>query len=265
MQRSEYHGAGRHSRGFTLIELLVVVAIIVILVAILLPSLGQARQQGQRVACASGMRQIGLIQRMYADENSYYMPSVLWGANQIIVNLRDGSSKTGWIQTYFTSFKALRCPSIPPSDLEAASSYYRDPTFPISTYIFVGATGNRSPANSSLSINGMSLTSASTQAYPAAPLTRLNHCGQSISGYGGGSEYFGTLYYPPEYAQPILVEMLTITDKTQKYVKSYEGKYMIGNHRSSAQNIVYADGHAEWKTIAQMLPRYSDYYNRIWW
>ena len=56
-------------RGFTLIELLVVVAIIAILMAILIPTLNRAREQGKRVACLSNLKQFGLAWIMYADDN----------------------------------------------------------------------------------------------------------------------------------------------------------------------------------------------------
>ncbi len=59
--------------GFTLVELLVVVSIIALLVSILLPSLGGARQMTLRVLCAGNMRQIDLAMNMYLhDYNDTY-------------------------------------------------------------------------------------------------------------------------------------------------------------------------------------------------
>lgn len=56
MNRSEVVAGFRTPRGFTLVELLVAVAIIVLLVSILLPSLKKVREQTRTAMCTANPR-----------------------------------------------------------------------------------------------------------------------------------------------------------------------------------------------------------------
>lgn len=62
--------------GFTLIELLVVILIIAAIVAILLPSLTQARRSAQAAYCLNNLRQIAAGMAMYVDEHGGVYPTV---------------------------------------------------------------------------------------------------------------------------------------------------------------------------------------------
>ena len=57
-------------KGFTLIELLVVIAIIAVLAAILFPVFLTAKENGRRAACFSNIRQFGLAQMQYCEDNN---------------------------------------------------------------------------------------------------------------------------------------------------------------------------------------------------
>lgn len=59
-------------RGFTVIELLVVISLIVLLTAILLPSLQNSRRQAKATRCASNIRQLTLGLINYETENETF-------------------------------------------------------------------------------------------------------------------------------------------------------------------------------------------------
>ena len=65
----------RSKRGFTLIELLVVVAIIALLIAILLPSLGQARKRANMITCMTNQRALVSSYRLYFQESGTVLHS----------------------------------------------------------------------------------------------------------------------------------------------------------------------------------------------
>jgi len=57
-------------KAFTLVELLVVISIIALLLAILMPSLSKAREQGRRVVCLSNTKQLSLAMMVYTEDNA---------------------------------------------------------------------------------------------------------------------------------------------------------------------------------------------------
>ena len=60
--------------AFTLVELLVVIGIIAVLMGILLPTLGKAREQARALKCMSNLRQWAMAINMYCDSNKGSLP-----------------------------------------------------------------------------------------------------------------------------------------------------------------------------------------------
>ncbi len=63
------------NKAFTLVELLVVVAIIALLVSILLPALGEAREQAKKVVCLSNSHQWAIGTQVYCNDNKDNFPA----------------------------------------------------------------------------------------------------------------------------------------------------------------------------------------------
>ena len=64
----------RRRRGFTLVELLLVVGIILVLIGLLLPAVGAARETARGVQCLSNLRQLAAAAHHYAASNDGSYP-----------------------------------------------------------------------------------------------------------------------------------------------------------------------------------------------
>jgi prepilin-type N-terminal cleavage/methylation domain-containing protein/prepilin-type processing-associated H-X9-DG protein len=102
--------------AFTLIELLVVVTLIVLLLALLLPSLNRAIRAGERTTCASQEKQISLAVFAYASDNFGFYPPCTGGGGKLAPNgvttqADDWWWYPEWLATYVSDRRIYICPN----------------------------------------------------------------------------------------------------------------------------------------------------------
>jgi prepilin-type N-terminal cleavage/methylation domain-containing protein len=131
MSASSYRDR-KHQGGFTLVELLVVIAVISILAGMLLPALENAINSAKGISCANNLRQLGIFNSFYSDDNSGYITPYL---------SEDGKGWYMHIQEYDKSMGGfyIEIPHLfqcPVSEYETSTGKLRNWGYSINMYSF---------------------------------------------------------------------------------------------------------------------------------
>ncbi len=112
----------KRKAGFTLIELLVVIAVIALLMSVLLPALGRAREQGKQTVCTAHSNSLAMCFRLYGEDYDGHLPPApnngLWDnahEQPVIITEYDlGDNLAYWgiaYKPYAKSKEIFHCPS----------------------------------------------------------------------------------------------------------------------------------------------------------
>ncbi len=113
-RRQERSGIVSKKRAFTLIELLVVIAIIALLMAILMPALAKAREQGKRVVCLNQLKQLHTAWTVYSEENDNMLINGSQGFSKDSRTLDGGPPNDGKIKPWVgRAFELIPPPNTP--------------------------------------------------------------------------------------------------------------------------------------------------------
>lgn len=239
--------------------------IIAILASLLLPALQNAREQGKKAVCMSNMRQIHVVLMTYADDNNEWLPPVHWGDGTTFqyANNAVGSPNPavgGWMTRFFPNTRILRCPAMDPDITTDGSVYWGGPgrdKYYWTTYRILAGTANHDPGVSKFF--GWSMYNPSrTDLITRAPCPNLKFLGQSVTGYGFPNDlWVDGIYVDTADKQPAVID--AYNRDSGRWGQYGRSSYIdSSNHdRLDGENIVFVDGHGEWRTATQVQPRFQ--------
>lgn len=277
----------RKAKGFTLIELLVVVAIIALLMSVLIPALGMAKEYAQRTVCRNQIRQQSLGTILYANENDGFVPENtvggwMWDISFFATNQM--SKLAG-----FDDSEVFFCPG----NKKKKSS---DARFWQYSWLYSGAhPAGTMPFRTEVAIVDEAILSETQQRreYRVLPyiyafdkpglqntldtgedadwirkLSNVKNSGSKLmiadAIISGNTAVSTTAFVEINQGGIPTLSGGTLTDDTNHMAKN---KVQIAGHAGMAPsggNIGYADGHAEWEEFNDMKRRVNTG-TRFWW
>lgn len=144
-------------KGFTLIELLTVIAIIGILAAIIIPTVGKVRSSATNATCKSNLRQLAMGVLLYAGENKDRIPTNLYSGVGSTYTGLDQGALVSYIGPYLGNGSKVVAPAfIRTLECPAHMAAEGDPstTVPAPSASYMILNGTNSPFNN---VNGVAM------------------------------------------------------------------------------------------------------------